>query len=125
MTTKEKIKVMQAFVDGKAIQIKSVCGVNDWTDYKGEPVWEWYGSIYRIKPGQKLRPYTFEEFLMAQKEHGMYLKWKNAEHESLYLPYEIRDIGVSFSPGEINYAYEDLLHTCTWQDNSPCGIMEE
>lgn len=50
MTTEEKIKVMQAFVDGKQIQCKwKSCG--DWHNVVvPDPTWDWERWDYRVKP---------------------------------------------------------------------------
>jgi hypothetical protein len=47
--TKKAIEVMQAFVDGKAIQCYSGFG---WEPIK-EPFWRWGSVNYRIKPEPK------------------------------------------------------------------------
>lgn len=53
MTTREMIAVMQAFEDGKKIQIADK-GSKDWADYgMGEPVWDWDAFDYRIKPEEE------------------------------------------------------------------------
>jgi hypothetical protein len=55
--TKEAIKVMQAFVDGKEVQ----------SMYDGKwasvtvPRWNWDDTQYRIKPTPVLRPWTADE----------------------------------------------------------------
>lgn len=56
MNTKEKIEVMQAWLDGKTIQLKTK-GHREWTDwvFRGaddtdEPSWRWDEYDYRIKP---------------------------------------------------------------------------
>lgn len=50
MTTKEKIAIMQAYLDGKKIQI-ATRGEEDWEDYNiVEPIWDWDSCKYRIKP---------------------------------------------------------------------------
>ena len=51
-TTKEKIAVMQAFMDGKKLQILSN---DDWTDWNPtcDPVWNWERGDYRIKPERR------------------------------------------------------------------------
>jgi hypothetical protein len=53
--TKEAIKVMQAFVDGKKIEItNNSTEPNTWTDfYDDSPTWNWYVFSYRIKPEPK------------------------------------------------------------------------
>jgi hypothetical protein len=50
MNTKEKIAVMEAFLDGKRIQFKF--GAADWLDWNSEhePDWAWHRVDYRIKP---------------------------------------------------------------------------
>jgi hypothetical protein len=47
-TTRERIEVMQAFVDGKEIQVRER-GVDEWESVSG-PSWNWYSNEYRIKP---------------------------------------------------------------------------
>lgn len=45
--TKDRIAIMQAYVDGKAVQAK-VGGV--WCDFDGEPSWRLPTGEYRVKP---------------------------------------------------------------------------
>ena len=53
MTTKEKIAVMQAYEDGKKIQIYfKASGWTDW-DVSWGPVWDWDKHDYRIKPEEE------------------------------------------------------------------------
>lgn len=57
MTTKEKIEVMQAFVDGKTIQYKQKLSNqwHEWLHWDEEPYWSWSDTDYRIKPEPKIR----------------------------------------------------------------------
>lgn len=55
--TVERIKVMQAFVDGKQIQYKEDDG--KWKDVK-DPMWSSINE-YRIKPEPKYRPFKNAE----------------------------------------------------------------
>lgn len=48
MKTEEMIEVMQAFVDGKAIEFRPE-GSDEWGDVP-KPVWDWSCFEYRIKP---------------------------------------------------------------------------
>lgn len=50
MNTWEKIKVMQAYVEGKQIQIK----INNEWDNIDDPTWSWSNYSYRIKPEKKI-----------------------------------------------------------------------
>jgi hypothetical protein len=51
LKTKEKIEVIQAYLDGKQIQ---VLDGGNWVDYihfvRWEPVWQWGEFDYRVKP---------------------------------------------------------------------------
>lgn len=49
MNTKEKIAVMQAWVDGKDIQCRPN-GLNLWDEVDAEPRWDWTRCEWRIKP---------------------------------------------------------------------------
>ena len=54
--TKRKIEVMQAYVEGKKIQVKA-CGASEWRDCILEPEWDWVSCEYRVKPEEQYRPY--------------------------------------------------------------------
>lgn len=58
--TKEAIAVMQAWVDGKAIQYRSVTTNFEWNDVVGNPIWSWTNTEYRVKPQAIYRPYSSE-----------------------------------------------------------------
>lgn len=54
-TTAEKIAVMQAFLDGKKIEVSVYPGCwGEWTHYV-EPIWNWEENNYRIK--EEVLPY--------------------------------------------------------------------
>lgn len=126
MTTKEKIAVMQAWEDGKIIQVANQ-NQSDWTDMDNNivnPMWNWQIMKYRIKPEPKLRPYkNAKEFLHAQKEHGMYVIFSNLSEYILAIPNCIDNESVIVEDEE--YTYKQCLDSLKWQDDSPCGIMEE
>lgn len=46
-TTQEKIKVMQAFVDGKEIEFRNY-RKSDWV-ISADPIWNWIDNDYRVK----------------------------------------------------------------------------
>jgi hypothetical protein len=76
MTTKEKIEVMQAYLDGKTIQIKYM-NRNDWDgaiefnlNDKSESDWNWVSFSYRVKPENiypKVIPATLAELAVIDK----------------------------------------------------------
>lgn len=59
-TLKEKIEVMQAYLDGKTIQDNID---DEWTDWEGEiaPHFNWGQIDYRIKPENKQVSYDFSD----------------------------------------------------------------
>ena len=54
--TKRKVEVMEAYVEGKKIQVKD-CGVSEWRDCTMEPDLDWVSGDYRVKPEAEYRPY--------------------------------------------------------------------
>jgi len=48
MDTKEQIKIMQHFVDGGEVEYYDRLD-SRWLPVR-EPLWNWYGSTYRVKP---------------------------------------------------------------------------
>lgn len=64
--TKEKIAVMQAYVDGREIQYKPQFSDN-WEPCKESPVWNWYECSYRV----------------ATKVH-YFLCWKSCDGSELF-----------------------------------------
>ncbi len=79
MTTKEKIAVMQAWLNGKSIQVKSIASDEVWYDVENEPSWDWLTREYRIKPEKTSIPATEEELRQVKT------KW-----------YKTKDSGILF-----------------------------
>lgn len=115
MTTQEKIAVMQAYVDGKQIQIRTSKG---WIDFyiTAEPSWNWRDFEYRIKPEPKeptYRPYkNFDEFRADWGKHGGWVITVEGDYALLYL---LRP-DAEYNQFE-KYKWAD--------DNTPCGIKVE
>lgn len=120
MTTLEQIRVMQAYVDGKKIQVKS--GTNgEWIDID-VPYWDWADANYRIKPEKKLAAYANgREFLEAMKKHGPYVTDKD---DILKIPTVIGKATVVVGFSNEQPTLEELARDYKWQDGSPCGIMQ-
>lgn len=55
MNTVDKIKIMQAFVDGKKIESAGYNAreITGWEEDL-EPLWDWCSEVYRIKPEPKI-----------------------------------------------------------------------
>jgi len=66
-STEEKIKVMQAYVDGERVEWVHVCS-RDWSE-DSNPLWNWNDFKYRIMP--KAKEMTVEEI---EKQLGYSIK---------------------------------------------------
>lgn len=127
---------MEAAANGLSIQVKKKWVPGDvWTDVK-DPAFNWEDRDYRIKPRPSLRPYTWEEFAVALKEHGpaIQLKFKTETWdeaiESVIIP-------CNFNAEGFNCHYGDSLTTITYKalcgeadldfrwaaDKTPCGVL--
>ena len=126
MEAKHFSEVLKAYAEGKIIQFKNNDG--NWVDgtvynFSEDP------SKYRIKPEPKFRPYeNAEEFLNAQKKHGLYLIKKDG-YNTLF-PIKINDFGVSVYYHDQDscltmFCYNDLLNYWSHQDGTLCGVMED
>jgi hypothetical protein len=108
--TKEAIRIMQAFVDGKEVISMTTPAVT--TD---SPSWNWANDIsaYRIKPTPVLRPWTADEVPL-----GAQMRRKTDRHRFL--------IGSVANDGSRKEWLEHNEHSTdggkTWKE---CGVMEE
>ena len=124
-TTDNQIKVLQAFKEGKAVEV--LCKDGTWKEIK-EEVADYYPfnfatQTYRIKP--KTRPYkNAEEFVAASLVHGPFL-CKQYKKDVLLQPMAASQDGVDFFCNSIKYDYKLLIDTFLWQDGTPCGVEEE
>ena len=119
-TTKEMIEVMEAFLRGEQIQVKTTNKKCDWEDVK-EPYWQWNFCDYRVKP--KYVPFdTAEEFLAAQREHGFHVflgreKYTAFINANGVLRLTLFDNASKVVASELDYMLEDFI----FADGTPCG----
>jgi hypothetical protein len=117
--TKEAIRVMQAFVDGKEVEQKNNHHLTNalplWNPAPS-PAWNWGDDIknYRIKPTATLRPWTADEVPLGAQVR------KQSDPTSRWL------IGNTGSHNDRLKYVETHEHSIdkgvTWL---PCGVMEE
>lgn len=109
--TKEAIRVMQAFVDGKeVISMRTPAVTAD------NPSWNWVNDIitYRIKPTATLRPWTADEVPLGA--------WMRDVSREDYR-WLIHTSGSNDTRKEWLVGYEHSTDCGkTWL---PCGVMEE
>lgn len=127
MTTEEKIAVMQAYVDGKKIQVKACC-VREWRDCIVAPDWDWVSYDYRVKPEEKYRPYNeyhemiddfCERFGVNCPKYAMPLIW--VKQKNLDYAYMIREFQSTSDESRMKYCLENY----TYLDGSPVGKKVE
>jgi hypothetical protein len=107
--TKEAIRIMQAFVDGKEVEHWYY---QMWVKIH-VPRWDWGNTEYRIKPTPTLRPWTADEVPL-----GSIMRTKGLEGRCIIIDTETSD--------DRSYWLNAREHSTdggkTWH---PCGVMEE
>lgn len=128
MTTEEKISVMQAYVEGKKIQVKAWCA-SEWKDCIFEPKWYWESCDYRVKPEEKYIPYKdykemvddfCERFGVKCSAHEMPLIWLKSKATDYMM------LVTGFSGGdEAIKKFTNYFKEYTYLDGSPVGKKVE
>ena len=109
--TKEAIRVMQAFVDGKDLEYKRHDGVWMLTTM---PSWNWNSIDYRIKPTATLRPWTADEVPL-----GAWMRFKRNPQDRVLLGWVSVQADRDLWLDEREYSTDGGV---TWK---PCGVVEE
>lgn len=132
--TKERIAVMQAYVDGK--QIQGMCSDGKWV-YVPEPSWS-INENFRIKPEPKYRPFKdadecWQEMLKHQpfgwvKEKGDKLSYEllacvseNDEAPISFAVYGSVGMGIIDRP---SIEFNEMFNAFTFADGAPFGVKE-
>jgi hypothetical protein len=123
ITTKEKIEVMQAFLDGKDVQRKDIqrklsLNGDGWSDFTDEPMWNWLEFNYRIKP--EYRPYNkVSGDWLGRFIRTKYYAKSATQIAGIYMTNTLLISGVGVC--NLGFLYENF----TWADGSPCGEVVE
>lgn len=117
-TTKEMIEVMQAYLDGE--QIEESIDQKVW--FTCEPIWNWAKCDYRVKKKVYVPFDTAEEFLEAQRAHGIHVYFGGSK----YGTHINANGGIMLSPStyKLNVIITDLENIfveCKFLDGTPCG----
>lgn len=122
--TVERIKVMQAFVNGKAIEERRISfDHTEWVD-NNNPEWRWDKFDYRIKPESKYRPFNNAKECWEEMQKHQPFGWiSNGE-----LLFNIISIGegitIHNSISNCGYSFKGAV-SLTFADGTPFGILEE
>lgn len=128
--TKERIAVMQAYVDGK--QIQGECSDGKWV-YVPEPSWS-INENFRIKPEPQYRPFkNADECWQEMLKHEPF-GWikKTCEHCNFLHIMELYSTGIVINMVDNFGCFKNLLETyglafaeITFADGAPFGVKEE
>jgi hypothetical protein len=119
--TKEAIKVMQAYVNGKTIESYSTLYL-EWR-VAPSPSWNFAEKRFRIKPTDTLRPWTADEVPL-----GAWIRYKENNQSIRMMIVCNRENGLCGYGTDFPYDYlrDEMEHSTdggkTWH---PCGVMEE
>ena len=123
MTTEEKIEVMQAYVDGKKIEInKYLDNHKHWIDIK-EPTWNWGINNYRVKPEEpkkKCVPLTYEDLLDRVKNgETMWISCEDFRFVKLIIFFDYSTIRWASGCDVKEFVYDELMGY-NFIDGTPC-----
>ena len=107
-TTKEKIEVMEAFIDGKKIEFKQRFQ-NDHYRTVNTPDWDFVNYAYRIKPSEPEYVYPIYKRLKAAPE--TIVKFTSID-SGIYIGTEAQSI---YKPGDAA-KYMRPHTSCSWED---------
>ena len=133
--TKERIAVMQAYVDGK--QIQGMCSDGKWV-YVSEPSWS-INENFRIKPEPKYRPFKdadecWQEMLKHQPFGWVKEKGDKPSYELLACVSENDEAPINFAVyGSLGMGiidrpsieFNEIFNGFTFADGAPFGVKEE
>lgn len=116
-TIQEMIAVMQAYADGKEIELAPNCYTNKiWKD-TSNPAWDWNQFDYRVKEEPKQPEYIPFSFEDAEQLVGKVIKSKDENWIELLTFFD--------EDYTSNITYEALLRDYTFLDGSPCGKLKQ
>lgn len=128
--TKERIAVMQAYVDGK--QIQGMCSDGKWV-YVPEPSWS-INENFRIKPEPKYRPFKDANECWQEMLKHQPFGWtkKTCGHCNFLHIMELYSTGIVINMVDNFGCFKNLLETyglafaeITFADGAPFGVKED
>lgn len=127
---KELLPIIQAFAEGKAIEVRSNSKYNpgEWIETT-TPTFDIKSHEYRIKPEPKYRPFKdAEECWQEMQKHQPFgwVKDKNKEDGTYVMVTKVSDGRDDMViNGNYNWRLDGLLKCFTFADGSIFGIKEE
>lgn len=121
--TKQRIAVMQAYVDDKKIEIFDE-SADEWIDIE-YPVWNWYNNVYRIKPESSYRPFrNAEECWQEMLKHQPFGIMSSKNRKDYMSFRSLIDEGCDFC-GYEGESFESAFDDIQFADGTPFGVKAE
>ena len=126
---KKILPIMQAFADGKTIEM--LCFKDKWKEVD-EPYFNLTPNCYRVKPEPKYRAFnTKEECWNEMHEHpdfGWIKRNVTGEYKQIVRIFDYCKTELSFNiayNGDDDYSSEMMLNSYTFTDGTPFGVKIE
>ena len=118
---KELLPIIQAFAEGKTIEIRSNSKYNpgEWIE-TATPTFDIKSHEYRIKPGPKYRPFNDKEECWQEMLKHKPFGWIEDKEANEYF-----NVQCIASGDKAIDLYTRLLKRCVFIDGTPFGIKEE
>lgn len=136
MEKEQVIALLKALLEGKQLQVRK-SESEPWVDMSTDITKldiNTEENLYRVKPGQKIRPYAdFYEFNDAFVSHNksnlIYVDKEEKTTQVLkvrsMMPYMISLVD-RYNDNEICVSYKEMTDCCRWADDGTvCGIVEQ
>lgn len=120
--TKQRIAVMQAYVDGKQIQICDT-SVGKWID-TDFPSWASYKE-FRIKPTPSYRSFNNADECWQEMLKHQPFGIVSSKHDKAYMAFESLDDGICNFNGYREESFESAFDDIQFADGTPFGIKTE
>lgn len=125
---KKLLPIIQAFAEGRAIEVRSNSKYNpgEWIE-TATPTFDIKSHEYRIKPGPKYRPFKdTEECWQEMQKHQPFgwIKGKEGEHHSLITSI-IADEEEVYINGISGFVLDEIMEHYTFADGLPFGVKVE
>ena len=118
--TKELLPIIEAFSEGKEIQIFNDIG--GWVGTENL-IFDLSPKYYRIKPEPKYRPFKNQEECWQEMQKHQPFGWvKEKDGETLHL---IRDISDSIVTTDDIDSFKEAMNIFEFKDGTPFGIKED
>ena len=118
--TREAVKVMVAYANGKEIQYLD--DNNKWIDTPN-PVFDWSRWAYRVKPKPEYRPFKTQEECWSEMHKHPDFGW--VVTKNCRVVYHIDSVYNALLIGYIGYSFDEMYQKYEFTDGTPFGIREE